>query len=714
MKSKMTLRLWQVTAALAAALLAFSCEKPETPEPQKPPQENPDTPGNDDGKDEPEEQTFDITGPTSEFYKVEFPESAKEGEDVTVTVIPVDDVTIVGVRYNSKKAELIEENVYKFTMPKKNVELTVESSSTVTVVESCYFKSETDKKIAQAGDLVTVVFYVNNIEDMIASATVNGTIKCKLEKIDLGEYTYSFTMPEGPAVVEAQLASEYYIIEREWDEHCRINMLDCINNQGTPEEFCSQKEEGIVHFIYRWDLGYDVICTVTGMETGKDYTDEVFWSLASDNHLYQDCWAFYMPDEPVLIKAVSTERNAYEGTDFVGEYAGYWITDGENLIYSSSEPTMNLELRKSGAFFVNTTDANAYEFSGIYTVTDGQLASDREVARGDFALRGKILKDGYAFAIVDNILHDNVDNRRFYLVGKNNFEFVCASDKYATRFLLEANEGGQKSWYFIERDNQSISKAEVTFITGSSIGQTCEAMVKVEGGIAFNRTEEFRFTNSNGTSPVFTYIGKEAGTYTSAKGETLVLDGFGKGTYNGVEGTYTLADGIVTFTDKNGKETKMNTDVNNKTFTVVTDASEGTLSSFADYYYTSTAKISVDGNVSQTGIVEFKINSDFSGKYKEGYALIGVFYIDTGKQVEMTKTSRAYSIDEANRTITISGVLQGCIKSDGYWGTERKDVVLKYSEDFKTLTIVNDKITATSSPYIYCIGGEDSLIPAAE
>lgn len=158
----------------------------------------------------------------------------------------------------------------------------------------------------------------------------------------------------------------------------------------------------------------------------------------------------------------------------------------------------------------------------------------------------------------------------------------------------------------------------------------------------------------------------------------------------------------------------MNTDVNNKTFTIVTDASEGTLSSFADYYYTSTAKISVDGNVSQTGIVEFKINSDFSGKYKEGYALIGVFYIDTGKQVEMTKTSRAYSIDEANRTITISGVLQGCIKSDGYWGTERKDVVLKYSEDFKTLTIVNDKITATSSPYIYCIGGEDSLIPAAE
>lgn len=702
MKSKMTLRLWQVTAVLAAALLAFSCEKPETPEPQKPPQENPDTPGNDDGKDEPKEQTFDITGPTSEFYKVEFPESAKEGEDVTVTVIPVDDVTIVGVRYNSKKAELIEENVYKFTMPKKNVELTVESSSTVTVVESCYFKSETDKKIAQAGDLVTVVFYVNNIEDMIASATVNGTIKCELEKIDLGEYTYSFTMPEGPAVVEAQLASEYHIIEREWDEHCRINMLDCINNQGTPEEFCSQKEEGIVHFIYRWDLGYDVICTVTGMETGKDYTDEVFWSLASDNHLYQDCWAFYMPDEPVLIKAVSTERNAYEGTDFVGEYAGYWITDGENLIYSSSEPTMNLELRKSGAFFVNTTDANAYEFSGIYTVTDGQLASDREVARGDFALRGKILEDGYAFAIVDNILHDNVDNRRFYLVGKNNFEFVCASDKYATRFLLEANEGGQKSWYFIERDNQSISKAEVTFITGSSIGQTCEAMVKVEGGIAFNRTEEFRFTNSNGTSPVFTYIGKEAGTYTSAKGETLVLDGFGKGSYNGNEGTYTIENGIVTFTDKAGKETKMNTDVNNKTFTVITEASEETLKALAAEYKTTTAKISTSGTVSENGTVYVAFDRNYYGDYYKGYAQIKITYISNGSTIEILGDTKKYVVDEIERTVTFPNVVQG----DGVNAntTIKKDVVFKISDDFKTLTLVNDYIYSTN-PNDYCIGG---------
>ena len=465
MKSKMTLRLWQLTAVLSAALLAFSCEKPDNPEPPKEEQEQPgnnngNEDGKEDGKEEPQEKTYSITGPNSEFYQVDFPESAKEGETVTVTVTPVEGVNIVAVRYNSKKADLVKENVYSFDMPKKDVEITVNSSSTVTVVPSSYFTYEVDKTVAEAGDLVQVVFGVYNIEDVIKYATVNGT-SAKVEALDMGVYGCSFTMPEGPAVVEAYLAEDYYVIEREWDENSAVWMLDCINNQGTPEEFCSQKEGFPVHFLYKCDLGFDVVCTVTGTDTGTDYTSEVFWSLAADNHLYQDCWAFMMPDEPVVIKAVSTERNVYEGAEFVGDYTGYWVTEGDNLIYSSSQPAMNLQLKKSGAFYANTTDANAYNFSGIYTVTDGQIASDREVAVGDFALRGNVLGDGYAFAIIDNILHDNVDNRRFYLVGKDNFDFVCASDKYATRFLLEANEGGQKSWFFIERDNQCIKKAEV-------------------------------------------------------------------------------------------------------------------------------------------------------------------------------------------------------------------------------------------------------------
>ena len=695
---KGTFRLWHIFAALSAALIVFACEKPTPVEPEEPEQPEQTPP------EEEEPTAYQISlKAESEFYEVEFPETAEAGETVTVTVTPVENVFIDAVRYNSAKAQKVEgvDNTFEFEMPAKNVILSVNSSSTVTVLPSSYFTGAADANIAAAGDIVTVTFYVNNIEDAVGSAKVNSTIECTFVGADLGEYIYEFEMPEGPAVVEGFTAVEYHVIEREWDEHCVISMLDCINHQGTAEEFCSQKTEGIVHFIYKCDLGYNVTCTVTGQKTGKDYTGDVFWSLAAESHLYQDSWAFYMPNEPVLIKAVSTEMTTYAGADFTGSYKGYWVTLGQNKIYSSSEPAMALELCQNTAYFVTSTDANAYDFAGIYAVNDGKIAADRETdKKGDYALRGQILENGYAFAIIDYLLVDNVDNRKFYLNGKNDFNFVCAADYSDNRYLLEANEGGQKSWFFVERDNQSIQKANVTFVSGNSIGETCEAMVEVEGGIAFNQTDAFKYTYENGSTPVFTYTGKEAGSYTSDKGETLVLDGLGNANYNGTEGTYTIEAGLVTFTDAEGTQTKFNVNMNDKTFTVIV---ENTGLELDPRYSTTTAWIYVDGESSETGkiVIAFDMNYGATAA-KEGYAFIQISYMDAGKEKEMIGTSQPYFIDAEARTVTISNVLQG----NGGWGTTRKDIVLNISEDCKTLTFVEELIYSTSSPNILCYGQE--------
>jgi hypothetical protein len=688
-----TMKLWYI---LIASLLVFACEKPAPVGPDQPGKPTP-----------PEEETptaYQISlKAESEFYEVEFPESAQAGEIVTVRVNPVENVFVDAVRYNSLRATAVEgeENTFEFEMPEKKVTLSVNTSSTVTVLPSSYFSGSADAEIAAAGDLVTVSFIVNNIEDIVSTAMVNGTIECELVGMDLGEYIFTFEMPEGPAVVEGFTSVEYHEIYREWDENCVIYMLDCINHQGTPEEFCSQKPEGIVHFIYKWDLGYDVTCTVTGQKTGKDYTREVFWSLAADNHLYQDCWAFYMPNEPVLIKAVSKEKSVYVGADFIGNYSGYWITFGENNIYTSSEPSMSIEFCESSAYFVNSTDENAYDFSGLYAVNEKAFAGDRETSRGDFALRGEFLEGDFAFAIIDNLLFDNVDHRRFYLTAKDGFDFVSATDKSnGGRFLLEADQNGQKTWYFVERDNQSIKKAEVTFISGNSIGQTCEAMVDVIGGMEFNKTDRFRYSYENGGTPVFTYSGKEVGTYTSDKGETLELDGFGNATYNGVAGTYTIEAGLVTYTDATGNQTKFNINMNDKTFTVIV---ESTGIKLDPVYSTTTAWISVDGQPSETGMITVAFDANYGATAtKEGYAFIQINYMETGKVKEMIGASCPYYTDETNRTVTISNVLQG----NGGWGTTKKDIVLNISEDGKTLTFVDEAIFSTVSPYIFCYGQE--------
>ena len=688
-----TMKLWYI---LIASLLVFACEKPAPVGPDQPGKPTP-----------PEEETptaYQISlKAESEFYEVEFPESAQAGEIVTVRVNPVENVFVDAVRYNSLRATAVEgeENTFEFEMPEKKVTLSVNTSSTVTVLPSSYFSGSADAEIAAAGDLVTVSFIVNNIEDIVSTAMVNGTIECELVGMDLGEYIFTFEMPEGPAVVEGFTSVEYHEIDREWDENCVIYMLDCINHQGTPEEFCSQKPEGIVHFIYKWDLGYDVTCTVTGQKTGKDYTREVFWSLAADNHLYQDCWAFYMPNEPVLIKAVSKEKSVYVGADFIGNYSGYWITFGENNIYTSSEPSMSIEFCESSAYFVNSTDENAYDFSGLYAVNEKAFAGDRETSRGDFALRGEFLEGDFAFAIIDNLLFDNVDHRRFYLTAKDGFDFVSATDKSnGGRFLLEADQNGQKTWYFVERDNQSIKKAEVTFISGNSIGQTCEAMVDVIGGMEFNKTDRFRYSYENGGTPVFTYSGKEVGTYTSDKGETLELDGFGNATYNGVAGTYTIEAGLVTYTDATGNQTKFNINMNDKTFTVIL---ESTGIKLDPVYSTTTAWISVDGQQSETGMITVAFDANYGATAtKEGYAFIQINYMETGKVKEMIGASSPYYTDAVNRTVTISNVLQG----NGGWGTTKKDIVLNISEDGKTLTFVDEAIFSTVSPYIFCYGQE--------
>jgi hypothetical protein len=680
-----------LTLALAAFCMA-ACDKVE---PDKDGQQKPDT-------EKPAVYTISLKA-ESEFYEVEFPTEALEGENVTVTVTPVEDVYVDMVRYNSTKATPVEgkDNTFEFTMPAKNVSLTVNTSSTVTVLPSSYFTGVADKNIAAAGDLVAVKFYVNNIEDAVTSAIVNNSINCTLTGMDLGEFIFSFEMPEGPAVVEGFTEVEYHVIEREWDEHCVISMLDCINLQGTPEEFCSQKPEGLVHFIYKWDLGYDVACTVTGLKTGTDYTGDVFWSVAADNHLYQDCWAFYMPNEPVLIKAVSTEKVIYDDAAFVGSYKGYWLTFDENKIYTSSQPSMSMELSKNSAFTVTSDDENAYDFSGLYSVNENTIATDRETSRGDFALRGQLLEGDYAFAIIDNLLHDNVDNRRFYLTGKNDFTFACATDKSnGGRFLLEADQNGQKKWYFVERDNQSIKKAEVTFLKGSSIGESCVAMIDVIGGIEFNKTDRFKYTYENGVVPEFTFSGKEIGTYTSDKGETLELDGFGYAEYNGTEGTYTIEAGLVTFTDAEGTQTKFNVNMNDKTFVVIADSTGLELD---PRYSTTTAWISVDGEQSETGMITVAFEANYGATaVKEGYAFIQIKYMEMGKEKEMIGASSPYYIDAENRTVTISNVLQG----NGGWGTTKKDIVLNISEDGKTLTFADEIIYSTSSPYIVCYGQE--------
>ena len=692
MNIRRTSGLWQFMSITAAILLAFGCEKPGPVEPNDEPNDKPTpTP--------PVENSYDITLKTeSKFYQVEFPDSVAEAVEVTVTVTPVESVFIDGVLYNDEEAEKTGENQFSFEMPAEDVELTVISSSTVTVEPGDYYKKVmADKEIAAVGETVTVTFVTLYAEDYVNKVLVNDSIEAVMDEkeSEIGWYVYTFKMPEGPAAVKGYLANEYYVIERESDEHSDVWMLDCINHQGTPEEFCSQVEGKLVHFLYKWDIGHVAECQLIGMETGTDYTDGLFWSSAADSHLYQDSWAFEMPGEPVLIKVTSKEESIYPGASYTGTYQGYEMTLGENRILTSETPSLNVELRESAAYVVTSDDYMAYDFSGLYTVTDDKISYDPDNCRGDFAMSGQILTGGYAFIIVDDLLDNKAENRRYYLTGKEGFSYTCATDtEYATRFLVEADCNGTKTWYFVEKDTNQIKEAAAEFKTGASVAESCEVIISIDG------KPYLRYTYEAGGAPVFQYCGKEAGTYTSYKDETLVLDGFGNGSYNGVEGRYTIDSSVVTFIDADGNEKKFSVDFSSSSFTIIAEPSANLLD---PVYSTTEAWIFVEsGDPYQGGIVTVKFDSDYNGNHKEGYALLKITYMDMGREKEMVGSSKPYFVDETNRTVTISQVLVGT----GGWSTEDKDIVLDISGDGKTLTFSDAYIYSTTSPYIYCFGGE--------
>ena len=169
MKTK-TMKLWQIIAAVSGALLVFACEKPTPVEPDQP--GNTEKPGNTEEPSDAKPATYEIKlKAESSFYEVEFPQSAEAGQTVTVTVTPVENVFIDAVRYNNTKATKVEDedNTFEFEMPKKNVVLSVNSSSTVTVLPSSYFTGVADAEIAAAGDIVTVTFYVTTSRTLSAA-----------------------------------------------------------------------------------------------------------------------------------------------------------------------------------------------------------------------------------------------------------------------------------------------------------------------------------------------------------------------------------------------------------------------------------------------------------------------------------------------------------------------------------------------------------------
>lgn len=99
--------------------------------------------------------------------------------------------------------------------------------------------------------------------------------------------------------------------------------------------------------------------------------------------------------------------------------------------------------------------------------------------------------------------------------------------------------------------------------------------------------------------------------------------------------------------------------------------------------------------------VEVKLDSDYSGNHKEGYALFSVTFPGTDVN-GYVKNSRAYTYNEELGLITIQGVLQGTGSYNPL--TERKDINLKLTNAGRSLQLLNEHVISTTSPNVWTDG----------
>ncbi len=680
-------------------LLAFSCTKNdnnETPNPPEPPINGC------------EDTTYNITiSSNSDLFKVSAPAEAVVNEEIEIIITEIlEGVNIETVKYDDYEAEFVSNEdgtiLYNFVMPEKDVTITVENTCDITLIEGEHYTVVADKEKAGFNESVNVIFTVSEPYYQITGATVNEQ-QCTFVEQDGNDFIYTFNMPDAPATVTGYANSDELLIERSWDEHCVVVMLDCINNQGTPEEYCSQVFGEIVHFIEKHDLGYDVKLTVTGLETGNDYSSGIFWSLAEDSHLYQDSWAFYMPDESVMINAASTEKGDYIGELFIGEYIGSPITVGTNNIFTTAQQQMELNLKSSAAYTFITTDANNFDTQALYTYSNNKFDYVAETSTTDWGVRGEILNNEYIFTEVHYLIYDNWENTSYYFAGRNPFEYTCASsDEFGTYYLLEVIDDNGTSHFYIDIQRKTIEPVTLDFKYGSGINENCQAKV------SNSTTAIFMYSYNPDGTPVFKFKGKEEGTYTSSTLGTLYLDGFGEGTFNQTAGEYTISGTIVKFND-GSNTTEFNVDINNKTFTLI-EENDG-WNGFAQYSINN-AKIYISGSNISNGVVTITLDKNIIGDDKEGYASIQIQYPGSfGRLSDLISDCQPYYFEPETNTLVITNVLQGT--GSGY-STTRKDIRIKVQPDYSYLTFEADYIYSTSTPYEYIYGGEENIIYPVE
>lgn len=656
--------------------------------------------GCDDSDSEVNEKPYAISVSQNEmaaYYRITAPTAAGAGETVSVEVeVTSENHYLKFVSANGVACEQVAGDTrggtFEFVMPERDVTLGViiqefkpEEYPINAPVSQEYTVAVA--KTAVAGEVVDVEIVVTNGMFAVSACLFNDT-PCELVSSGTVTWKYRFTMPAEEVTLTVATDLERHLISLKQGEHTSLRMLNCCDDWEAVPPVFDECMYGIVKFMWSADLGYDGQVKITGQTTGNN----IEYTYQTDDPDMGECWSCVMPDEPILIETSAVEKTDYVGKPFVGTYKGFQLTASKTQVIRGNSSEFSMELKTNTSYFVKSTDANRFDFDGCYEFDEAKnrfeyLAefSDDGYGEMDFGAGGSWFEGGDAFVYINDLIDDKPDNVKYYFTSTADFEFVsAASDSYGSRYLIELNRAGAKSWYYVERGTRSARPVDLEFEKGASIGENSEATVSDETAALFR----YSYDPETGT-PVFTLRGKEAGTYRpgSGSGPELTLDGFGHAVYGDAEGAYTLQGSVVAFVS-GAERSEFAIDMQKMTYSAVSSGVWDGPSVFSALFDKDSA-IAIFGNEPTKGSVTIRLDSDFSGNEKQGYAKFKATVYDTVwfRDTDVTDEACVYTYDPATRTLLISQVLVGT--ADGR-GTERIDLRFGVSDDKRELTCGED------------------------
>lgn len=296
-------------------------------------------------------------------------------------------------------------------------------------------------------------------------------------------------------------------------------------------------------------------CSLEQIAVKKANGEELESPLTLQKDETDGIYFFEMPETSILFTFSPTNESKYADQEFIGKYKGFDL----NGAWSGSSISSYGEVKANGTFSITVEGAimDAHFDDVAYKLDDnGKIALDSETYTANtISYDSSILRYHVADSSSTNEKYDI-----YLLKGTENVKVSTLFGSDNKDYVLAQFVSGETTYSFLSIKEKFYCGVE---IVGNKDNLLSSTLLTVTYG---QETAYFKKSENSHQIEVATK-GPEAGTYASSDNKSLVLDGFGGCSLDGVEGTYVYdSDEHAATVTINGKETIYILDLEKKSF----------------------------------------------------------------------------------------------------------------------------------------------------